>query len=56
MTANPYIDESGRHIGYCEVCGRERELDLWCPECGDEGWVVPYDDDPDFQEARPAGC
>jgi len=43
-TTNPYVDEWGHHLGYCNGCGEERELGIDC--CAD-GEVVPYDDDPD---------
>lgn len=48
MTANPYIDKFGRHVGYCNACGEEAELDQSCDdsECSG-GEVVPYDDDPE---------
>lgn len=42
---NPYIDEWGRHLGYCNSCGDEGEIGI--AECCDAGEVVPYDDDPD---------
>lgn len=53
MTQNPYVDEQGRHFGYCNSCGEEAELDQECanPDCDDAGEVVPYDDDPDPEEA-----
>lgn len=44
---NPYIDEWGTHIGYCNACDEEQDLARTdCAYC-DEGEVVPYDDDPD---------
>lgn len=46
MSENPYVDEWGHHIGFCNGCGAEGELGQDCSEC-DEGEVVPYDDDPD---------
>jgi hypothetical protein len=45
MSENRYIDEWGRHLGYCNHCGEEGELGH--AECCDMGEVVPYDDDPD---------
>lgn len=38
-----YVDEYGKHHGYCNDCGEEAALDS---ECCDTGEVVPYDDDP----------
>jgi hypothetical protein len=46
---NPYIDEFGFHIGYCNACDADGELGQDCPDC-DLGEVVPYDDDPDPDE------
>lgn len=41
---SPYHDSYGNHLGWCNACGEERELD---GECCTDGEVVPYDDDPD---------
>lgn len=46
MSANPYVDEWGHHVGVCNGCGTEADLYQDCAEC-DEGEIVPYDDDPD---------
>jgi hypothetical protein len=45
VSENPYIDEWGKHVGYCNGCGTEQEIGQDCTEC-DRGEVVPYDDDP----------
>lgn len=44
---NPYIDEFGTHVGYCNSCGEEVELDT---DCCEDGEVVMYDDDPALEE------
>lgn len=48
---NPYVDEFGTHIGYCNACDTEGELDQDClNEFCEGGEIVPYDDDPDPDE------
>jgi hypothetical protein len=47
MTTNPYVDEYGHHLGYCNSCGEEARLD---EPCCDDGEVVLYDDDPDPED------
>lgn len=43
---NRFIDEWGRHVGYCNGCDEEGDLDQGeCQFC-DDGEMVPYDDDP----------
>lgn len=43
MSDNPFVDEWGHRLGYCNSCGEEAELDS---ECCEDGEVVAYDDDP----------
>lgn len=46
---NPYVDEYGEHIGYCNACDWEGDIYGDCEECSD-GEMVTYDDDPDPQD------
>jgi hypothetical protein len=48
VETNPYVDEWGHHLGYCNNpdCGEEQELGLECQFC-EIGEVVAYEDDPD---------
>lgn len=39
-----YLDEWGRHYGYCNACGEEAPLD---GECCVSGEVVQFEDDED---------
>ncbi len=47
MSTNPYVLDTGEHMGYCNSCGEEAEIGQ---ECCEDGEVVPYDDDPDADE------
>lgn len=41
-----YVDDFGVHVGYCNSCGEEGDLDSDCQTDGcDDGEMVPYDDD-----------
>lgn len=37
-----YFDEWGHHLGYCNECGEETQLES---ECCADGEIVQYDDD-----------